>query len=382
MRICVVATEPSGDQLGAGLIDALRARWPGARFEGIGGPRMMAAGLVSEAPMEKLSVMGLTEILRHLPELLGIRHALRRRLLADPPVLFIGIDAPDFNLGLERCLKQAGVPVAHYVSPTVWAWRGGRVKTLRQATDLVLCIFPFEQEFLRARGVNALFVGHPLATRYPLQCATDAARERLGIDGRGPVLALLPGSRDSEVRRLSEPFLRSALALQRSLPGLRVLTPLASAATARAFETARARFAPSLRITTWTDRTSDVLAAADVVLTASGTATLEALLCKKPMVVGYRVAASTYWIARLLKLVETPHFAMANLLADERLAPEFIQRQCVEGKLVPALRRFFDDAALRAKIAQRYTGIHRRMLLNADAKAAEAIAGLLERQPE
>ncbi len=380
MRVAIVAAEPSGDQLGAGLMRALRARLPGILFEGIGGPGMIEAGLRSEVPMERLSVMGLTEIVAHLPELLAIRRRLRKRLEADPPALFIGIDAPDFNLGLERDLKRAGIATLHYVSPTVWAWRGGRVKTLRAAVDRVLCIFPFEEDFLRRQGIDARFVGHPLAERYPLECDVDGARAELGIGAEGPVLALLPGSRRGEVERLAESFLGAASILQREAPALRVLVPLASEAVAAVFDRARVRHAPELRVDRRLGSVAEILTAADVVLTASGTATLEALLCKKPMVVGYRVAASTYWIARLLRLVDTPHFAMANLLAGERLAPEFIQYDCVPERLAAALRGLLADPARRAAIAARYAEIHRRMGRDADRRAADAVVELLERR--
>ncbi len=380
MDIALVAAEPSGDQLGAGLMKQLRAHWPRARFRGIGGPLMAAQGLVSRVAMERLSVMGLTEVLRHLPELLRIRRELRDSLLDTPPDLFIGIDAPDFNLPLEKRLKRAGIPVVHYVSPTVWAWRGGRVKTLREATDRVLCIFPFEEDFLRRHAVDAVFVGHPLAERYPLRCDQRGAREALGLDAEGPVLALLPGSRRSEIARLAEPFILTARRLRERNPGLRVVTPLASDATRDAFARAVREHAPGLDIQLCREGAGEALCAADVVLTASGTATFEALLCKKPMVVAYRVAASTYWIARLLKLVDTPHFAMANLLAGERLAPEFIQHACVPDRLAPAIQYFLDDAELRARIAARYTEVHRQMKQDADRRAAATVVELLERR--
>ncbi len=380
MDIALVAAEPSGDQLGAGLMKQLRIRWPRARFRGIGGPSMMAQGLVSQVAMERLSVMGLTEVLRHLPELLRIRRELRDSLLDVPPDLFIGIDAPDFNLPLEKCLKRVGIPVVHYVSPTVWAWRGGRVKSLREATDRVLCIFPFEEDFLRKHDVNAVFVGHPLAEHYPLRCDQHGARETLGLGAEGPVLALLPGSRRAEIARLAAPFLLTARRLLETNPGLRVVTPLANTATRDAFTRAMREYAPALDIQLCQGGAGEALCAADVVLSASGTATFEALLCKKPMVVGYRVAASTYWIARLLRLVETPHFAMANLLAGERLAPEYIQYDCVPDRLAPAIQRFFDDVVLREHIAARYAEVHRQMRQNAGRRAAETIVELLERR--
>jgi lipid-A-disaccharide synthase len=377
LRIGILAAEASGDLLGAGLMQGVLACRPDAVFEGVGGERMRAAGLDSWVPMERLSVMGLVEVLRHLPGLLRLRRELAQRWLRDPPDLFIGVDAPDFNLGLEQRLRAAGIPTAHYVSPTVWAWRPGRVKALRRAVDLLLGIFPFEVEFLRRHGVPVTYVGHPLARELPMQPDRAAARAALGLPSRGPVLALLPGSRCSEVEVLSRPFLATALRCRDVLPELAVVVPLINERTRQAFEACRAEVAPDLAVTVAPQGSRAALAAADVVLTASGTATLEALLSKRPMVVGYKVHWLTYALARGLRLVKVPHVAMANLLAGERLAPELLQGDCVPERLAPAVLGFFQDPQRVAAIANRYRAIHADMQLDTNREAARAVLALL-----
>jgi lipid-A-disaccharide synthase len=363
--------------LGAGLMHALNARLPEIRFEGIGGNRMTASGLESWYPMERLSVMGLVEVLRHLPELLRLRRDIRARWLADPPDVFIGVDAPDFNLGLERELRAAGVATVHYVSPTVWAWRPGRVKAIRAAVDLLLGIFPFEVEFLERHDVPVRYVGHPLAAEMPLEPDAAGARRALGLAVAEPVLAVLPGSRCGEVESLSEPFLQAANRCAAQVPGLRVVVPLASERTRQAFERLRAAAAPELAVDVHLDASRTALAAADVVLTASGTATLEGLLSKRPMVVGYKVHWLTYLLAKWLRLVKVEHVAMANLLAGERLAPEFIQRECTPEALSQALLRFFREPGEVKRVRQRYREVHEAMRRDTNAQAADAVVGLL-----
>lgn len=380
MRIAVVAAEPSGDQLGAGLMRALQAALPDARFEGIGGVQMQAVGMQSLAPMETLSVMGLVEVLAHLPRLLRLRRSLLVRWLADPPDLFIGIDAPDFNFHLEHRLRAAGVPTVHYVSPTVWAWREGRVQTIRESTDLLLSIFPFELEFLEARGVHAAYVGHRLAAEMPLEPDREGARQALGLGRDEPVLAVLPGSRKGEVERLARPFLQSASVCAERLPGLRVVTPLVNEDLRRIWRAQRARYAPELEVIEVMQDSRRSLAAADVVLTASGTATFEGLLSKRPMVVGYKLNLLTYWLARTLRLVRLEHVAMANLLAGEGLAPEFIQDTCEPAQLVPALMDFFGDPGRVRAIQQRYAEVHREMMMDTDQRAADAVLDLLRQR--
>lgn len=377
MRIAIVAAEASGDLLGAGLMRALQRHCPNARFEGIGGPRMAALGIRSLAPMETLSVMGLVEVLRHLPRLLRLRRSLRSRWLSDPPDLFIGVDAPDFNLTLEQHLRRASIPTVHYVSPTVWAWREGRVAQLRSAADLLLSIFPFEKAFLEQRGVNAAYVGHTLAGGMPMEPDRDAARRSLGIVAAAPVLALLPGSRHSEIERLARPFLETALICSEQLPGLRVVTPLASKSDRSLWRQQRQLHAPELEIVERLHASRQMLAAADVVLTASGTATFEALLSKRPMVVGYKLNRLTYLVAKWLRLVKLEHVAMANLLAGEELAPEFIQDACEAERLAPAVMNFFQDPGRVEQIVERYRELHRELAVDTDERAAQAVLGLL-----
>jgi lipid-A-disaccharide synthase len=377
LRIGIVAAEASGDLLAEGLMAALRERYPQVHFEGIGGPRMQAQGLRSWEPMETLSVMGLVEVLRHLPRLLKLRKDLRRRWLADPPDLFIGVDAPDFNLGLETSLRKAGIPTVHYVCPTVWAWREGRVKHIRAAADLVLSIFPFEKDFLARHRVRSEYVGHTLAAEMPLDVDRAGARAHFGIDEKTPVLAVLPGSRVSEVSRLAQPFVQTALACQKELPNLQVLTPLVNERTASIWREQLSVLAPGLPVIEAMQDTSRALAAADVALVASGTATFEGLLSKRPMVVGYRLNTLTYWLVRIFKLLKLSHFAMANLLSKEPLAPEFMQNDCVPEKLAPAVLRFFRCADEVESIQSAYTKVHQELSVDTDTRAAEAVLRLL-----
>ena len=378
LRVGIVAAEPSGDVLGAGLIRALRAARPDIEFEGIGGPRMIAAGCVSRFPMDRLSVMGLVEVLRHLRELLAIRRALLDHWRGQRPDLYVGVDAPDFNLTLERRLRQLGVPTVHYVSPTVWAWRPGRVKTLRAAADLVLSIFPFEGDFLAAHGVRARYVGHPLADEIEPVADPAPVRARLGLPPDGPVLAVLPGSRLSEIGAIGPPFVGAARLLAERYPGLRLVTPLVNAATRERFAALRAELAPDLDWLFVDSAAQDALPAADVVLTASGTATLEALLVGRPMVVGYRVHALTYWTARLLRLVRVRHIAMANLLAGEGLAPELVQGACTAQNLAAAVAALLDAPWRRAEIGARYAQLAAGLRRDTSREAAAAVLSLVE----
>lgn len=380
LRIGIVANEASGDLLGAGLIQALREQVPDAVFEGVGGPRMLKQGCISLFPMERLSVMGLVEVLRHLPELLTIRRRLSTYFLANPPDLFIGIDAPDFNLGLETRLKLAGIPTVHYVSPTVWAWRPGRVHKIRDAVNLLLSLFPFEVDFLEKHKVPVSYVGHPLADEIPLENDQTSARERLGLDQDGPVIAILPGSRMSEVRGLSETFIRTARWCLERRPDLRFVTPLVSSATRQLFEEQLRAVAPDLPILLLDGNARDAIVSADAVLTASGTATLETLLLNRPMVVGYRVQWLTYWIVKGLNLVKVPYIAMANLLAGEGLAPEFIQGKCQPKSLGKALMAFLDSPERMADIREAYRRIHRDMRQDSSRKAAEAVLALVDKK--
>jgi lipid-A-disaccharide synthase len=377
-RIALVAGERSGDTLGAGLIQALRACVPDAEFFGIAGEQMTAAGCEAWFRAEELSVMGLAEVLHHLPRLLKIRGELLRRLLRDPPDVFIGIDSPDFNLPVEVRLKRAGIRTVQYVSPQIWAWRQSRVATMRAAADLVLCLLPFEVGFYAAHDVNARFVGHPLADAIPLETDREAARASLGLSRDAPLVALLPGSRRSEVSRLAEPFVGAAAWLQRQRPGTHVAVALANPAVAEVFEekgrVGRLDPAPLLV----QGRARDVITAADAVLTASGTATLETLLLKRPMVVAYRFSALTYAVVRRMGIDRLPHFSLPNLLAGRRVVPELRQREVRAEALGAALASVLDGEGLGEGWYDAFASIHRDLRRGADDAAAAAVLELLE----
>jgi lipid-A-disaccharide synthase len=377
LTIGIVANEASGDMLGAAILRELRLRVPDARYVGVAGPRMQAAGCETLVDMERLSVMGFTEVIGHLRELFGIRRDLARYFLWHRPDVFIGVDAPDFNLGLERQLRAAGIRTVHLVSPTVWAWRAGRVKAIRRAVDLMLCIFPFEEGFLLRHGVPARYVGHPLADEIPLAVDRAAARTALGLLAEGQVVAILPGSRAGEVEQLAGPFLRAARLCYQARPGLRFVVPLVNSRLRRAFEAAVAREARGLPLTLVDKNSQEVLATADVVLTASGTATLEGLLLKRPMVVGYRVHPLTYQLVKQLRLVKVPHVAMANLLVGRELAPEFLQGRCRPDLLATALLSFLDDPSRVATVQAEYARVHEGMRHNAAQRAAAAVLELI-----
>ncbi len=378
LRIGIVANEPSGDQLGAGLIQALRGLYPQVEFFGVAGPAMQAQGCDSLVAMEKLSVMGLVEVLKHVPELLRIRRGIVARMLDWRPDVFIGIDAPDFNLGLERRLRKAGIPTVHYVSPTVWAWRESRVKTIRRSVDLVLSILHFEVDFLRKHRVPVHYVGHPLAEEIPLQPDRQAAREALGLPPESTLIALLPGSRLREVESLAADFLLAARQCLARRPELKFVVPLVNERVRECFTGILQAQTPQLPITLVDGNSRQVLAACDVVLTASGTATLEALLHKRPMVVGYRIDPMSYWLADTFKLIKVPYVALANLLADEYLAPEFIQHDCRPDKLAEALLAFLDQPDHMRDIESRYLQIHRQMRRESSLEAARAVLGLIK----
>lgn len=377
MHIAMVAGELSGDLLGAGLIAALRDRYPQARFSGIGGPEMLAQGFQTVAPLERLAVMGLVEVLRHLPELLRIRHQLDRHWLADPPQVFVGIDAPDFNLGLERRLRARGVPTVHYVSPSVWAWRPWRVRKIARAVSLMLTLLPFEAAFYRDHGVPVRHVGHPLADTIPLRSDPLWARRSLNLEwpAEATIVALLPGSRLGEVSRLGPVFLETARWLHARRPDLRFLIPAATPRLHEVLTALQDQYAPTLPLTLVHGHSRAAMAAADVVLLASGTATLEAMLLKRPMVVAYRVAPVTAWLARRLLLVS--HFALPNLLAGRELVPEFIQDAATVANLGPAVLRWLDDAEAREALVAEFDALHVQLRRNASQQAAAAIAELL-----
>ncbi|MES9991057.1 MAG: lipid-A-disaccharide synthase [Candidatus Thiodiazotropha sp.] len=376
LRIGLVANEVSGDQLAAALIVALRDRQADIEFEGMTGPLMETAGCRSLAKMDP--VMGLVEVIRHLPGLMRIRRELVEHFLADPPDLVLGIDAPDFNLALEAKLKAAGIRTAHFVSPTVWAWRQGRVKGLRRAVDLMLCLFEFEVDFLLRHQVPAVYVGHPLADQIPLQAADPmAVRNELGLVVDRPVVALLPGSRGSEVSRLGPVFLQTARWLQQHKPDLQFVVPMVNSQLKQLFQEQIEATAPELEVRLVEGRSREAISSADVVLTASGTATLETLLLKRPMVVAYRLSPITVWLIRRFKLLKTPHVALANLLSDRPYAPEFIQEACKPDTMGRALLAFLEDPTQCEQIKQAYLATHERLCKNAAVTAADAVLDLL-----
>jgi len=375
-KIALIAGEASGDLLGAGLIAALRARFPGAVFAGVGGTAMRAAGLEAWHDASELAVMGLAEVLRHLPRLLRLRRRLRTRLLDWQPDVLIGIDAPDFNLGLERWLKQRGVRTVHYVSPSIWAWRQGRAANIGRCADLVLCLFPMEPAIYAQHGVNARFVGHPLADTLALAPDRMAARKALDLPADAPILALLPGSRLGEIERLGAVFVQAAARVAAQVPGLMVVIPAATPACHAAISThLDAQALPCGRLVHGQSRAAMV--AADVVLVASGTATLEALLAKRPMVVAYRLSALTAWLARRLKLLKTECYSLPNVLAGEMIVPELMQEACTAEGLSEAILHWFNTPEAVAALQPRYLELHQMLRKHASTAAAAAIAELL-----
>jgi lipid-A-disaccharide synthase len=372
----LVAGEASGDNLGGPLVEALATRAPGSRFYGIAGPRMVAAGCEAWHQADELAVMGLAEVLRHLPRLLRLRRDLLSRLVSAAPDAYVGIDSPEFNLRVAAALRSRGVPTVQYVSPQVWAWRQGRVRTIGEAVDLVLCLLPFEADFYRAHGVRAEFVGHPLADRIPLESDRAGARRALGLEPQGPVVAVLPGSRRAEVGRLGPPFAATIAWLASRRPEIAFVAPMANAAARQSFAASLEAHAPDVEVRVVDGRAEDCMAASDAVLLASGTATLEATLVKRPMVVAYRVAPATNWLLRGLRLVKTEYFSQPNLLAGRPLVPEFYQRQVRAEALGPAVLAQLERPDL-AELTGAFADIHRALRRDASARAAEAILELV-----
>lgn len=373
LRIGILAGESSGDILGAGLVRALRARHPDLELHGIGGPLLQEQGLESLHPMDRLSVMGLVEPLKRLPELLRIRRDVKALMLRERVDVFIGIDSPDFNLGLEEDLKRAGIRTVHYVSPSVWAWRQKRIHKIARATDLVLALFPFEAAFYDQHEVPVCCVGHPLADELPLDPDRAAARAALGFSADAPLLALLPGSRGGEVARLAPSFIAAAQQLQKEIPGLQVALP---AANVEREAQLRALLPSDTTIRLLQGQSRLLMQAADFALLASGTATLEALLCKLPMLVCYRMAPLSY--ALISRLLKVPYFSLPNLLAQELLVEELVQEQVVPEQLVPRLKALLEDRERHARVQARYREIHQSLRRNASERAAEAVLKLVQ----
>ena len=383
-RFVLCAGEASGDLLGAGLIAQLRARFPDAQFAGVGGAAMRAGGLDAWADASELSVMGLAEVLSHLPRLLRLRRNLRERALVWRPDVFIGIDAPDFNLALARWLKRGGVRTVHYVSPSVWAWRAGRAKKIGNSADRVLCLFPMEPAIYATHGIDARYVGHPLADTMPLEPDRAAARARWNLPMHDPVLALLPGSRLGEIERMGPVFIEAAVQIAQRMSGLHVLIPAADAACRAALERLLATRAsldsqsplPDFRLLD--GQAQAAMHASDVVLLASGTAALEALLAKRPMVVGHRIAPLTHRIVTALGLLHTPHVSLPNVLAGHELAPELLQDDCTAPTLAAAVLRWFEQPEAVAALRPQYRAIHETLRQGASSRAADAVAELLQ----
>ncbi|HSP58905.1 MAG TPA: lipid-A-disaccharide synthase [Halomonas sp.] len=379
-RVYLVAGELSGDLLGAGLMRALMARHPGVEFRGIGGPRMLEQGIDSRFPLETLSVMGLVEVIKHLPGLLRVRRELKRDALAWRPDIMIGIDAPDFNLGLERQLRETGVTTAHYVSPSVWAWRQGRVKGIARSVDAMLTFLPFEAAFYVQHRVPVAFVGHPLADDLPLDNDRRAARRALGLDEARPVLAVLPGSRAGEIRFLGDTFLDTAQRLCDERSDLQVVIPAATPQRRDELETLlAARHALADRVTILDGLAREAMVASDLVLLASGTAALEAMLCHRPMLVAYRMAPVTHWLAK--RLVKTPWISLPNLIARETLVPELIQDAATPEAIARQLSAMLDDPEGRQALEARFADMHAGLQRDASRRAVEAIEALVDGRP-
>jgi lipid-A-disaccharide synthase len=366
----LVAGEPSGDQLGADLIIRLKERFPAATFVGIGGAKMRAAGMDSWWDSDELAVFGLFEVLRHVPRIWRIRRALIRRIRDCKPDVFIGIDAPDFNLGLEIRLKKAGIRTVHYVSPTIWAWRAWRARKIARAADLVLCLFPFEPEFYATHGVSAVFIGHPLADQI------EIGEPEQPVSIAEPVIALLPGSRAGEVERMAPPMLEAAAELAGSTSGIKFVAAIANSRVRTIFEQAMAAHDFG-DVTLVENDAQSVIEESDVVMLASGTATLETMLINRPMVVAYRVSAPTAFLARTLKLVKIRYVALPNILADTSLVPELMQDEANGKNLAAGVMQWLTDTERRIALSSRFTDMHRQLRCNASVQASRHVAALL-----
>lgn len=379
-RVYLVAGELSGDILGAGLMRELKARHPGVEFRGIGGPRMQAEGMESRFPLETLAVMGLVEVLKHLPVLIRVRRTLKTEALAWQPDIMLGIDAPDFTLGLERQLREAGISTAHYVSPSVWAWRQGRVKGIAKSVDVMLTLLPFEAAFYREHRVPVAFVGHPLADEMPLENDRAATRQALELAPDSQVLALLPGSRANEIRFLGDTFLNAAEQLCQRHPALQVVIPAATADRRREINALLVNYPVLAERTALLDgQAREAMVASDIVLLASGTAALEAMLCHRSMLVAYKMAPATHWLAK--RMVKTQWVSLPNLIAQETLVPELIQDAASPEAIADQLSAMLSDEASRHALETRFAEMHATLQRNASRRAAEAISLLAAGQP-
>ena len=375
MQLAMVAGEASGDLLAGLLLRGLHQRWPALQSHGIGGPQMAEQGFEAWWPHDKLAVRGYVEVLRHYREISGIRNALAQRLLQQRPAAFIGVDAPDFNQGLEARLKQAGIKTIHFICPSIWAWRGGRAKKMAASMDHVLCLFPFEPDLLRAHGVAATFVGHPLADAIPLQPPRAASRAALGYGDQDPVVAVLPGSRRSEIAYIAPRFLQAVALLHRQRPDLRFVLPVAPGLRPL-LEPLVAAHAPDAPLQLIDGQSHAVLAACDVTLIASGTATLEAALYKRPMVIGYNMHALSWQLMKRMKY--QPWVGLPNILCRDFVVPELLQGDCVDCKLAAAVLAWLDDSAASVRVARRFEDLHTLLRRDTASRATDAIAQVLQ----
>ena len=372
ITIALVAGEASGDQLGAALIRAIQLKKPGTSFAGIGGPLMKAEGMDCWWDCGQLAVMGLFEVISHLPHLLRLRRELMLRLLELNPDIFIGIDAPDFNLGVEKKLKAKSIPTIHYVSPTVWAWRPGRVKTIARATERVMCLFPFEPRYYQDQSVAADYTGHPLADEIPFQLDAGSARSSLGLETDGRYVALLPGSRLTEVEKLSPAMLDAADIIKRRFPEINFLTPAANQLVGDKFKSILANY-PDIECHIFTSRSKEVMAASDVVVCASGTATLEVMLVNRPMVVCYRLAGMSYQLVKWFKLVKARFFSLPNILADEALVPELLQHEVTGQNIAEKVFHWLENADQRENLRARFESLHQQLRIDEASSAADVV---------
>ncbi|MFQ6003910.1 MAG: lipid-A-disaccharide synthase [Woeseia sp.] len=378
IRIGIVVGEVSGDQLGAGLIRALKAQNPASVAEGVAGQAMREAGCEVWEDAGTLAVMGLVEPIRVLPRLLRLRRSLIDRWTANPPDVFVGVDAPDFNLGLEQALRRRGITTVHYVSPTVWAWRRGRVRKVAKAADLVLCIFPFEEKFYRQHDVAAKFVGHPLADGIDTGADIDALKSELGLTAEH-VVAVMPGSRSNEIVRLGPVFAGACARLVDRYPNLQFVSPMVTPGLREVFETQIRKAGVEQRVRLIDRKAEAAIMAADVVLLASGTASLQAALCGRPMVAAYKVSPLTHLLYRWFRLVKVEHFAMPNLLTDEPMVPEFLQDEATPEALSAAVSELLDDRRRRARIERKFAALRAELARDAQQQAAKAILELVDR---
>lgn len=374
LKVALVAGEASGDLLAGLLLQGMRKRWPDLKAYGIGGPRMAQQGFEAWWPSDKLAVRGYVEVLKHYREISGIRDQLRERLLADPPDVFIGVDAPDFNLDLEAALKARGVKTVHFVCPSIWAWRMERVAKIRASCDHVLCIFPFEPELLARHGIPATYVGHPLANVIPMEPDRAQARERLGLDADDEVIALLPGSRSSEVDQMAVRFMRAAALVQRARPESHFLAPTLPALQDRVVAAGR-KAGPGKNVTVIAGHSHEVLAACDVALIASGTATLEAALFKRPMVIAYHMNWISYWMMKPKRL--QPWVGLPNILSGDFVVPELLQANAKPELLATAVLEWLQAPARMLAVQEQFRAMHAQLQRDTATLATDAIQEVL-----